>query len=133
MTWAVVFVVIVLAIVATAILSLLAYLAGLNLAVNRKDDAIRKAADKQVDALLAKEIGKTVAGINDGKTYNWSISFDTLDDGSKCNVTRFGVNIGLEALVNLVTRRAIEWGCDITKIEIERCDVKGGEEAENEE
>ena len=86
------------------------------------DEVIKKEASKECDRLLRQEIGKTIAGVNDGKRYNWKIHYDN-DGEDKCSVTRFGVDNKLSDIVNLINRRAIEWGCDITCIEVKRVDV----------
>ena len=80
-------------------------------------------ADRQVDRLLKQKIGKTLAGINDGNKYSWKIHFDN-DGVDKCDTMRFGVGVDLSDIVNLINRRAIEWGCDIDYIEVKREDYK---------
>lgn len=105
------------------ICALVAYVAGYIRCSRNIDSEIKKEADRMVDSLLKQEIGKTIAGINDGKTYTWKIEFDN-DGESKCNVMRFGVGCRLSSIVNLINRRAIEWGCDITRIEVRREDVQ---------
>ena len=112
MTWATVFIVILIAIAATALLSVLAFAAGYSMASRRRGVLPRSIAS----------IGKTVAGVNDGKLYNWSITYDH-DGAGPCNTTRFGCGYSLAHVVDLVTSRAKAWGCDITRIEIERTDV----------
>lgn len=103
--------------------SLVAYVAGYIRGFKKSDSEIKKEADRMVDSLLKEEIGKTIAGINDGKTYTWKIEFDNDGEG-KCNGMRFGVGCRLSSVVNLINRRAIEWGCDITRIEVRREDVQ---------
>ena len=89
--------------------------------VNGLDDLVKRRADKMVDRLLKQEIGKTLAGVNDGKRYSWKLCYDH-DGESHCDTMRFGVDCRLSDVVNMVNRRAIEWGCDITRIEIARED-----------
>ena len=122
MTWLAVFFIFLIAMVAAVIASTIAFVSGWMICCERKDDKIKKEADKLVDGLLKEKIGKTIAGINDGKKYNWQIHFDN-DGEDKCSTTRFGVSENLSDIINLVNRRAIEWGCDITNIKIVREDV----------
>jgi len=77
---------------------------------------------REVDRLLKREIGKTLSGIHDGLGYDWEISYDHNGE-SWCNATRYGVAVPLSQAVNLITRRAIEWGCDITAIKLVRTDI----------
>lgn len=105
------------------ICALVAYVAGHIRGSRNIESEIKKEADRMVDALLKEEIGKTIAGINDGKTYTWKIEFDNNGE-NPCNGMRFGVGCRLSSVVNLINRRAIEWGCDITRIEIRREDVQ---------
>ena len=134
MTWFAVFIIFLFAIIAILVCSLAAFSCGWGLAKVEKsldidikkwdefDDLVKKQASKECDRLLKQEIGKTLAGVNDGKRYNWKIHFDN-DGKDKCSVTRFGVDDKLSDIVNVINRRAIQWGCDITLIEVERVDV----------
>ena len=122
MTWFTVIIILLVAIAATVVFSAMAFVSGFVIANKRNDQYIKKQADKMVDRLLRKKIGKTLAGVNDGKRYSWSIHFDN-DGEDKCSTTRFGVDVELSDVVNLINRRAIEWGCDITHIEVKREDV----------
>lgn len=124
MTWFTVIIILLVAIAATVVLSAMAFVSGFVIANKRNDQYIKKQADKMVDRLLREKIGKTLAGVNDGKKYSWKIHFDN-DGEDKCSTTRFGVNEDLSDIVNLINRRAIEWGCDITCIEVKREDVDG--------
>ena len=124
MTWFTVIIILLVAIAATVVFSAMAFVSGFAIANKRNDQYIKKQADKMVDRLLREKIGKTLAGVNDGKRYNWKIHYDN-DGEDKCNVTRFGVDNKLSDIVNLINRRAIEWGCDITHIEVKREDVDG--------
>lgn len=124
MTWFTVIIILLVAIAATVAFSAMAFLSGFVIANKRNDQYIKKQADKMVDRLLREKIGKTLAGVNDGKKYSWKIHFDN-DGEDKCSTTRFGVNEDLSDIVNLINRRAIEWGCDITCIEVKREDVDG--------
>lgn len=122
MTWFTVIIILLVAIAATVVFSVMAFVSGFVFANKRNDQYIKKQADKMVDRLLREKIGKTLAGVNDGKRYSWSIHFDN-DGEDKCSTTRFGVDVDLSDVVNLINRRAIEWGCDITHIEVKREDV----------
>lgn len=122
MTWFTVIIILLVAIAATVVFSAMAFVSGFVIANKRSDQYIKKHADKMVDRLLREKIGKTLAGVNDGKRYSWSIHFDN-DGEDKCSTTRFGVDVDLSDVVNLINRRAIEWGCDITHIEVKREDV----------
>ena len=122
MTWFTVIIILLVAIAATVVFSAMAFVSGFVIAYKRNDQYIKKQADKMVDRLLREKIGKTLAGVNDGKRYSWSIHFDN-DGEDKCSTTRFGVDVELSDVVNLINRRAIEWGCDITHIEVKREDV----------
>lgn len=124
MTWFTVIIILLVAIAATVAFSAMAFVSGFVIANKRSDQYIKKQADKMVDRLLREKIGKTLAGVNDGKKYSWKIHFDN-DGEDKCSITRFGVNEDLSDIVNLINRRAIEWGCDITCIEVKREDVDG--------
>lgn len=124
MTWFTVIIILLVAIAATVVFSAMAFVSGFVIANKRNDQYINKQADKMVDRLLREKIGKTLAGVNDGKRYSWSIHFDN-DGEDKCSTTRFGVDVDLSDVVNLINRRAIEWGCDITHIEVKREDVDG--------
>ena len=121
MTWFTVFVVLAIAICATAVLSVVAFMYGYVFANRKRDEWIKKQADRMCDRMLKEKIGKTLAGVNDGKKYSWKIHFDN-DGEDKCSTTRFGVNEDLSAIVNLINRRAIQWGDDITCIEVRRED-----------
>ena len=122
MTWFTVIIILLVAIAATVVFSAMAFVSGFVIANKRSDQYIKKQADKMVDRLLREKIGKTLAGVNDGKRYSWSIHFDN-DGEDKCSTTRFGVDVDLSDVVNLINRRAIEWGCDITHIEVKREDA----------
>ena len=122
MTWFTVIIILLVAIAATVVFSAMAFVSGFVMANKRNDKYIKKQADKMVDRLLREKIGKTLAGVNDGKRYSWSIHFDN-DGEDKCSTTRFGVDVDLSDVVNLINRRAIEWGCDITHIEVKREDA----------
>lgn len=124
MTWFTVIIILLVAIAATVVFSAMAFVSGFVIANKRNDQYIKKQADKMVDRLLREKIGKTLAGVNDGKRYSWSIHFDN-DGEDKCSTTRFGVDVELSDVVNLINRLAIELGCDITRIEVKREDVGG--------
>ena len=117
-----VIIILLVSIATTVVFSAMAFVSGFVIANKRNDQYIKKQADKMVDRLLREKIGKTLAGVNDGKRYSWSIHFDN-DGEDKCSTTRFGVDVDLSDVVNLINRRAIEWGCDITRIEVKREDV----------
>lgn len=122
MTWFAVFTILLLAIAATIVFSVVAFFCGYKLCAKdwgNLDELVKERADKMVDRLLKERIGKTLAGVNDGKKYSWKIHYDN-DGEDKCDVTRFGVDDNLSDIVNLINRRAIEWGCDITSIEVNR-------------
>lgn len=125
MTWFAVSMILLIAIAATIVFSAIAFVCGYKRCAKdwgNLDELVKERASKEVDRLLRQEIGKTIAGVNDGKRYNWKIHYDN-DGEDKCNVTRFGVDNKLSDIVNLINRRAIEWGCDITCIEVKRVDV----------
>jgi len=122
MTWFTVIIILLVAIAATVVFSAMAFVSGFAIANKMNDKYIKKQADKMVDRLLREKIGKTLAGVNDGKRYSWKICFDN-DGEDKCDTMRFGVDEDLSDIVNLINRRAIEWGCDITHIEVKREDV----------
>lgn len=125
MTWFAVFTILLLAIAATIVFSVIAFFCGYKRCAKdwgNLDELVKERASKECDRLLKQEIGKTIAGVNDGKRYNWKIHYDN-DGEDKCNVMRFGVDNKLSDIVNLINRRAIEWGCDITCIEVKRVDV----------
>jgi len=124
MTWFTVIIILLVAIAATVVFSAMAFVSGFAIANKMNDKYIKKQADKMVDRLLREKIGKTLAGVNDGKRYSWKICFDN-DGEDKCDTMRFGVDEDLSDIVNLINRRAIEWGCDITRIEVKREDVDG--------
>lgn len=121
MTWFTVFMILIIAICATAVFSVIAFMYGYVFANGKLDKLIEKQADRMCDRMLKEKIGKTLAGVNDGKKYSWKVHFDN-DGEDKCNTTRFGVNADLSDVINMVNRRAIEWGCDITCIEVKRED-----------
>ena len=122
MTWFTVIMILIIAICATVVFSVVAFMCGYAFANRKLDELIEKQADRMCDRMLKEKIGKTLAGVNDGKKYSWQIHFDN-DGEDKCSTTRFGVNVELSDVVNLINRRAIEWGCDITHIEVKREDV----------
>lgn len=122
MTWFTVIVILIVAVVAVVAASLFSFFIGANWSIKTLDLKIKKEADKMVDKLLKQKIGKTLAGVNDGKRYSWKVHFDN-DGESKCSTTRFGVDDSLADIVNMINRRAIEWGCDITKIVVSRNDI----------
>lgn len=111
----------IIAICATAVLSVVAFMSGYVWAKEKQDEWIKKQANRMCERMLKEKIGKTLAGVNDGKKYSWKIHFDN-DGEDKCSTTRFGVNEDLSDIVNLINRRAIQWGCDITCIEVKRED-----------
>ena len=121
MTWFTVFMIFIIAICATAVLSVVAFVSGYVYAEGKQDEWIKKQANRMCERMLKEKIGKTLAGVNDGKKYSWKIHFDN-DGEDKCSTTRFGVNEDLSDIVNLINRRAIQWGCDITCIEVKRED-----------
>jgi hypothetical protein len=122
MTWFTVVIILLIAVAATALFSAMAFISGFVCSIRRTDAYVKKQADKMVDRLLKERIGKTLAGVNDGKKYSWKVHFDN-DGEDKCNTTRFGVDADLSDVINMVNRRAIEWGCDITCIEVKREDA----------
>lgn len=122
MTWFTVIVILVIAVIATIVFSAIAFISGFICSNRNVSDHIKKQADRMVDDLLKEKIGKTLAGVNDGKKYSWKVHFDN-DGEDKCSTTRFGVNADLSDVINMVNRRAIEWGCDITCIEVKREDA----------
>lgn len=122
MTWFTVIVILIVAVVAVVATSVFSFFMGVNWAIKTFDLKVKKEADKMVDKLLKQKIGKTLAGVNDGKRYSWKVHFDN-DGERKCSTMRFGVDDSLADIVNMINRRAIEWGCDITHIEVKRCDV----------
>ena len=92
MTLFTVFMIFIIAICETAVLSVVAFMSGC-VCVNRKQDEwIKKQANRVCDRMLKKNIGKTLAGVNED----------------------------LSDIVNLINRRAIQWGYDITCIEAKR-------------
>jgi len=122
MTWFTVIIILLVAIAATVVFSAMAFVSGFVIANNRNDQYIKKQADRMCDRMLKEKIGKTLSGVNDGKRYSWKICFDN-DGEDKCDTMRFGVDEDLSAIVNIINRRAIQWGCDITRIEVKREDV----------
>ena len=122
MTWFTVFMIFIIAICATGVLCVVAFILGCVFAEGKKDEWIKKQANRMCDRMLKEKLGKTLAGVNDGKKYSWNIHFDN-DGKDKCSTTRFGVDADLSDVINMVNRRAIEWGCDITHIEVKREDV----------
>lgn len=123
MTWFTVFMIFIIAICATVVLSVVAFMSGYVFADRKQDEWIKKQASRMCDRMLKEKIGKTIAGVNDGKRYSWKIHFDN-DGEDKCSTMRFGVNEDLSDIVNLINRRAIQWGCDITCIEVKREDAE---------